>query len=472
MLNFAASVRVRITAAVTVIFAVALSMGAVGLVRQVESALRSDIQQRNAVVTTQLPDMLQANQLSLRVLTSPVGDLDSQLGQVDNPGVLREAISQSYIYATGPGVDEQRKQDSGLWSQLRTAASADPQPLFGQSMPSGMTPNRFYVSSTRIETLYGPVVLHVASSLDSVRSTVSRIAKAMLVAVPSLVALVGIMTWFMTGQALRPVESITRRVKAITGSTLHERVPEPKTDDEIGELARTMNAMLDRLERAATGQKRFMSDASHELRSPVASIRTQLETALLAGDATDWPEVAQTVLNEDERLGGLVDNMLAMARLEEDVRRQPVEVDLDEVVFDQTARPTRVTVDRSRVGAGRVSGVSQELASVVRNLFDNAVRHARSHVAISLATVGPWVRFSVDDDGPGVDPEDRGKVFERFARLQDGRARDSGGSGLGLALSKRIVETLGGRIFIESSPLGGASFVVELPAVLDEGTEV
>jgi signal transduction histidine kinase len=179
--------------------------------------------------------------------------------------------------------------------------------------------------------------------------------------------------------------------------------------------------------------------------------------------------VGRTVLAEDERLESLVANLLALTRLEEGVRGPQVEVDLDEVVFDQTSRPTRVPVDRSHVVAGRVLGVPTELGSVVRNLFDNAVRHAESQVAVSLSTIGPWVRLAVDDDGPGIAPEDRTKVFERFARLQEGRARDTGGSGLGLALSKRIVESHGGRIFVETSELGGASFVVELPGVLDEG---
>jgi signal transduction histidine kinase len=153
--------------------------------------------------------------------------------------------------------------------------------------------------------------------------------------------------------------------------------------------------------------------------------------------------------------------------LDEGVRRTPVEVDLDEVVFEQTARTFRVPVDRSRVGAGRVVGVPQEFASVVRNLVDNATRHARSQVLVTLATVGPFVRLTVEDDGPGIAVSDRSRVFERFTRLEEGRTRDRGGSGLGLALCRRVVEASGGKIFIETSELGGASFVVELPALED-----
>ena len=200
------------------------------------------------------------------------------------------------------------------------------------------------------------------------------------------------------------------------------------------------------------------------MRSPVASIRLQLETALMRPEQTDWEQVGRTVLAEDQRLAGLVDNLLALARIEEGQRRPQAEVDLDEIIHDQLARPRRVTVDRSGVLAGRVYGVRDELTSVVRNLIDNAERHAGSVVKVSLATKGPWVRLAVEDDGPGVEPNLRDKVFERFARLQEARSRDAGGAGLGLALTKRIVETHNGRIFIEDSSLGGAAFVVELPA--------
>jgi signal transduction histidine kinase len=467
VLRIASSVRVRLTVAVTIIFGVALTASALGLVRQVESALVNDVKVRNETVTQALAQLLSSGRLS------PDGgisgsQIDTDLAGRYDPDVIREGISGSYIYATGPAIGAASSDEGSIWSRMKAAVASAATPLFGKVMPGQLSEDRFVISHTQVATPYGSMVLNVASPLDGINRTVHRIVKALLVAVPALVALVGIMAWFMTGQALRPVLSITNRVREITGSTLHERVPEPRADDEIGVLARTMNQMLDRLEGSADAQRRFMSDASHELRSPVASIKAQLETALMAGDRTDWDEVGKTVLAEDERLESLVSNLLALTRLEEGVRRPRVEVDLDEVVFDQTSRPTRVAVDRSRVGAGRVLGVPTELGSVVRNLFDNAVRHAGSRVAVSLSTIGPWVRLAVDDDGPGIAPEDRTKVFERFARLQEGRARDTGGSGLGLALSKRIVESHGGRIFVETSELGGASLVVELPGVIDE----
>jgi signal transduction histidine kinase len=462
------SVRVRLTAAVAIIFGVVLSMAALGLVRQVQAALMHDVQVRNDAVSQALVQLMSSGQVSPDVFVQSASTFANELGDGHNSQMVQEWMAQSYIYATGPAVSAMSHSDSYL-DRLRQVVTGQATPLFGKTLPSQVTPQKFAISQATVDIPnQGRLVLYVARPLEDIRSTVSKMTEALLVAVPTFVVLVGAMTWFMTGRVLRPVSAITSRVQDITGSTLHERVPEPHTDDEIAELARTMNAMLDRIEGASEHQKRFMSDASHELRSPVASIKAQLETALLDPNDTDWHSVARTVLTEDERLESLVGNLLALARLEEGQRPTAVEVDLDEVVHQQTARPARVPIDRSGVLAGRVLGVRGELTSVVRNLIDNAARHATTKVRVRLATYGPTVRLDVDDDGPGIAPADRDKVFERFARLEEGRSRDAGGSGLGLALTQRVVEAHGGTVFVETSDLGGASFVVELPALADE----
>lgn len=460
------SVRVRITAAVALAFGLTLCVASVGLVRQVEAALINDVQVRNTTVTQALGQMLSSGQVSPDVLARSAADLETAMQGRSDGAVLREGITESFIYATGPAVDTFESAPSA-WERLRRFLADDPAPLFGKSMPTTLSPANFAISRAEIDTPVGQLTLNVASPLEGIHRTVHRIETSLAFAVPFLVVLVGAMTWFMTGRALRPVEAITQRVNEITGSTLDERVPMTASDDEIGELARTMNRMLDRLEQSADRQKRFISDASHELRSPVASIKTQLETALIEPVRTDWERVARTVLAEDERLETLVADLLALTRIEEGRPRVTTEVDLDELIFDQTMRPARVPIDRSAVGGGRVVAAYSEMTSVVRNLVDNAVRHAAGQVKVSLNQHGPHVRFAVDDDGPGVAIEDREKVFERFARLNEGRTRDVGGSGLGLALTKRIVESYGGRVFVESSPLGGASFVVEMAGVDD-----
>jgi signal transduction histidine kinase len=226
-----------------------------------------------------------------------------------------------------------------------------------------------------------------------------------------------------------------------------------------------MNLMLDRLEESSLRQRRFVSDASHELRSPVAAIRAQLEVALRRGDAADWPDVARRVLEEDERLEQAVAELLDLARAEEGEDVEPVDVDLDDLVLAEAQRERRVPVDTSHVSAGRVRGSSSQLTRVVRNLLDNASRHATSRVAVAVEVRDGFVWLTVDDDGPGVSPGDRARVFDRFTRLDEGRARDAGGMGVGLSLVKAIVERHGGAVGVDDAPLGGARFFVRLPVV-------
>jgi signal transduction histidine kinase len=226
-----------------------------------------------------------------------------------------------------------------------------------------------------------------------------------------------------------------------------------------------MNEMLDRLEDASTRQRRFVSDASHELRSPVASIRTQLEVALRRPARDDWPQVAQRVLTEDERLEQAVADLVELARLDEgNAATELAEVDLDEVVLEECSRPRVIPVDTSGVSGGRVRGRQDALARTVRNLVDNACRHAESRVVVTVRTLDDTVELVVSDDGPGIPAEDRERVFERFTRLDEGRARDAGGMGLGLAVVKSTVERSGGRVTIEDAAPHGARFVVQIPA--------
>ncbi len=275
----------------------------------------------------------------------------------------------------------------------------------------------------------------------------------------------GVLAWYLAGRALRPVEAIRAEAASITHTTIHRRVPVPATHDEISRLASTMNEMLDRLEDASTRQRRFVSDASHELRSPVASIRTQLEVALRRPGRDDWPMVAERVLAEDERLEQAVADLVELARLDEGVAYSDLaEVDLDEVVFEECSRERAIPVDTSGVSGGRVNGRRDALARSVRNLVDNACRHAESRVAVTLQTTDGTVELVVTDDGPGIAPEDRTRVFERFTRLDEGRARDAGGMGLGLAVVRSTVERHGGTVTIEDADPHGARMVVRIPA--------
>jgi len=316
-----------------------------------------------------------------------------------------------------------------------------------------------------IESAQGQITLVSQRSLAEVDATINGITDAIVIGFPALVLLVGVLAWFMAGRALRPVEAIRAEAASITHATIHRRVPVPETHDEVAALASTMNEMLDRLEDASIRQRRFVSDASHELRSPVASIRTQLEVALLRRDDADWPVVAERVLAEDARLEQAVADLVDLARLDEGVPMTDlVEVDLDELVLEECSRTRAVPVDVSGVSGGRVRGRSDALARTVRNLVDNAARHAESRVTVALRTVDDTVELVVTDDGPGIPEEDRSRVFERFTRLDEGRARDAGGMGLGLAVVKATVERHGGTVTLHHAEPHGARFVVRLPA--------
>jgi signal transduction histidine kinase len=308
----------------------------------------------------------------------------------------------------------------------------------------------------------------VGRSLDSADDAIDLEIRLMLVGIPVLLVVTGATAWWLAGRALAPVEAMRAEVAAISADELHRRVPEPPGDDEVARLAHTMNAMLVRLDDAREQQHRFVSDASHELRSPVATIRQHAEVARSHPSATSVEELAATVLAEDRRLELLVDDLLWLARADEHRTRPAMTpVDLDDLLLEEAARlraTNGVRVDTAHVSGGQVLGDRDQLRHMLRNLADNSARHATSTVAFSLAERDGEVLLQVDDDGPGIPPEARTRVFERFARLDDARSRDAGGTGLGLAIVAEIVATHGGTVEVLTAPLGGARLEVHLPA--------
>ena len=256
----------------------------------------------------------------------------------------------------------------------------------------------------------------------------------------------------------------------ITGTDLGRRVVEPRTGDEIDRLARTLNGTLDRLEASVRRQQRFVADASHELRGPLTRIRAELEVDLDRPDRADLVATHRSVLEETVALQHLVDDLLKLAR--SDAGARPAErslVDLDDVVFREARRlkerlddEGRVRVDTSRVSAAAVMGARADLGRAVRNLLDNAARHAARSVTITLEETSGVVRLGVSDDGAGVPVDQRERIFERFARADDARTPGDGGTGLGLAITREIVEQHGGAIRVDDSR--PSCFVVDLPS--------
>jgi signal transduction histidine kinase len=284
---------------------------------------------------------------------------------------------------------------------------------------------------------------------------------------PILLLVFGLVTWFVVGRALAPVEAIREEVDAISSSRLDRRVSDPPGHDEIARLATTMNRMLERLQDGQLRQRRFVSDASHELRSPVTTIRQHAELALAHPDTTEIGELAEVVLEEDVRLQALVEDLLLLTRIDEGTMELHTEpVDVDDLVFEEAARlrgATDLRIDISNVSAGRVIGDRLKLERLVRNLADNAARHASSAIRLAVQEDDEHVVLEVDDDGPGVPGALRGVVFERFTRLDESRDRDGGGTGLGLAIVAEIAGAHGGTASVSDAPLGGARFEVLLP---------
>lgn len=324
------------------------------------------------------------------------------------------------------------------------------------------------ITKAGVETTSGASWILVAAPLNALQRADTSLVRQLRVIAPLLVLLAGLGVWFVANRALRPVDVLRRQVEGIGANELSARVTEPKAQDEVGRLARTMNGLLSRVEEASARQTRFVSDASHELRSPLATVRTRLEVGLRSPDKTDWPAVAETSLRQASRMERLVDDLLLLARTDTTITPAPLTVDLDELIREEAGflrTMSTITLDTSRVSAGRVLGSSDELRRVVVNLTTNALSFAASRVQLSLQmTDDRTVQFVVDDDGPGVPAAQRERIFDRFTQLDESRARSSNhGAGLGLAIVADVVRRHHGVVTVGDAPIGGARFVVALP---------
>jgi signal transduction histidine kinase len=311
-----------------------------------------------------------------------------------------------------------------------------------------------------------PPTVYVALPTAEVQRTVAELSGALTVGLPLAVLLLGGVGWLVLGRALQPVEGLRRQAADITAAGLHRRLEVPAARDELGRLAETLNDMLARLEQSTARQRQFVADAAHELRSPIAALLAQLEVAARHPGRTDWSAAVPVLLTDTTRVSRLVDDLLRLARLDALPRLGHEPVDLDDLVFAEVRllrNRTALRIDESAVSAARVDGDPDALARVVRNLLDNAIKHARTRVRISLSTTAGTARLVVDDDGPGIPEPDRQRVFERFTRLDDARSRDAGGFGLGLAIVHDVVRIQGGAVRVDDN-IPGARFTVTLPA--------
>ena len=428
------SVRLRITAAAVAVVGMALLLGAIALVAALHTALSREVRMTTAVRATEVARVVQSGG------AAPTGD-DVTYQVVDPTGG---------VLAASPNV-------AGLAPLVRLAPGAT------RVVDVPFDDGRFLVVATTAGA--GRTVLF-GQSLDPVDEPTRTLVTLLAIGLPVLLMVVAATTWRLVGRSLAPVDALRGLVDAISATALDRRLPEPSTHDEIGRLAATMNRMLDRLEQAQVRQRRFVADASHELRSPIAAIRQHAEVALAHPELGDGlPGVAHA---ESLRMQSLVDDLLMLAQADE--HRSPLRrraVDLDDLVLDEGLRLRGAGVagvDTRGVSAARVEGDPAALRRMLRNLADNAVHHARQRIGLSLTEHDGWAVLHVDDDGPGVPVADRSRVFERFLRLDDARVRVDGGTGgLGLAIVAEIVAAHGGEVRIGDAPSGGARVTVRMP---------
>ncbi len=419
------SLRVRATAGAVAVVGVALIVGSVGLVLLVRHTVTTNVREAAE---------LRAEDVAATLAEGSPTDVDLAV-EDHQDGLIQILDEQGDVLAESgnPGLAEPGRDDVATVHK-------------------------------DVDTPEGPRTVLVARLLDDVAETTWAVARTLLVGVPLILVVVGLVSWRMVGRSLAPVEEMRRSVDAISSTDLDRRVPEPGGGDEIARLATTMNGMLDRLSAGRDRMAAFVSDAAHELRSPVAAMRQHAEVALRQPGQADVVELAELVRDENLRLQRLVDDLVLLARADErGLRATPRPVDLDDLVLDEIrrARPdTGTTIDVSRVSGGQVSGDQVELGRLVGNLVDNAARHAASRVEVTVAEQGGGVVLVVDDDGPGIPEAQREEVFGRFVRLDEARARDDGGSGLGLAIVEAVARAHGATVDLDRSPLGGARFTV------------
>jgi signal transduction histidine kinase len=319
---------------------------------------------------------------------------------------------------------------------------------------AGLTGN-LRVIAVQAGTSSGSRSIIVAVPVSDIEESQRVLRNTLLVTYPPLVVIMALIAWRVIGWTLQPVETLRSGAARISGSDQDERLAVPEAADEIRALALTLNDMLDRLSAARGRQRAFVADAAHELRSPLASMRTQLEVAQRLGDEG---ELAADLLADVTRLSALVEDLLLLARAGSDAARPPARESLDvRALLVATANRyagARVPVSVTAGPDVYASAISDELRRVLANLVDNAVRHARSAVVLGVRAEAGRAVLTVADDGPGIPAGERERVFERFARLDDARDRDAGGTGLGLAIVRELLHRSDGSISLQDNPSG------------------
>ena len=437
------SVRTRVTAAATLLVGLLLVVGVLLFYQVVRETVMNGLHDRGGLVMTDLVTIVQE--------TDPRGILHVQdpdftlLQVVDGQGGV--LASSESLSGRGPlAVPEPKVPGRPEYRTVWVRGKAD-----------------VYLVSERVNTREGVRILYAGAAINEF--TRYKGAFISLLVAMALIATAGV-GWIVSlsvRRALRPVRVMSAQLAEITGGESDRRVTVPGPNDEVSDLAESVNVTLDRLAEVLGRQRAFVADVTHELRSPLTGLRAQLEVALEHPEDEDWPAVARAALGDADRLQGIVSDLLILARLGAGVHVDRERVDLGELArAEASRRARRVPVEVHAAAGVTVRATPHHLARVLTNLLDNAERHAASRVWVTVAEDGPDAVLEVRDDGSGIAPEDRERIFWRFQRLPEGRARDAAGTGLGLTISRDIARAHGGTL-VAAETDEGARFVLRLP---------
>ncbi|NNF88723.1 MAG: HAMP domain-containing histidine kinase [Acidimicrobiia bacterium] len=454
----AAGVRARTTLVSVVVVGVVFLIGLLVIGDQAEKRLEDSIVSATETRALDVANLAEADALDEGIVTLSA----TQLIQVIEDGVVIAAspglgdLPPMAAIEVRPGVTEEVDVAEAVFEAIEERSR------FVEDESPYVVLARGYASDD------GSGVVLVASSLSPAEAAGNALRTLLWIGFPLALAAVGLTVWFLTGWALRPVDAMRDEADAISAAALARRLPVPESKDEVRRLADTLNLMLERLESAAIRQRRFVSDASHELKTPLATMRTMIEVAESDPEFSDWPGLLTDLKREDERIESLVADLLTLARFDEGaVAGVQEDVDLDQVLGRVAERTARLAPDMTVVVLGiepaRVRGDAAALERLFWNLSLNAARYGTARIELSCRALPDGVaEVRVSDDGPGIAPADRERVFERFVRLDEARGRHEGGTGLGLAVARAIARSHGGDIRVGESP-SGALFEVELP---------
>ena len=442
------SLRWRVTIGATAVLSFALLLTALGVAGLLRRSIEFDTR---ALLTERVTAV--AAQISARDLPDTLESTGREIGQVQVFDTDGQVVSRT------PGLADSTRFDVVPSPELGREVMVI---VDGASIDND-TEERYQLIARTIDSPTGPMTVFAVTSLDPAKRAQNHLEFRLLLALPLLAAFTGLVIHRVVGRAMRPVEEMRRDVERISEEDLSSRVTPTASGDELALLGDTLNRMLERLENAAAQRELFAAAAAHELRSPLSALRTELEVAQAYPDRANWPQTVDDSLIEIARLEHLARDLRVLTR-NRNVGVTDRRCDLAALTRRELdRRSTRRVGFHAEIDDAIVVADDDEVLQVLRNLFDNAGRHAQSSVEVHVDHEGSMVSLSVANDGPPIDPADRARIFEPFTRLDEARSLDTGGSGLGLAIVRSIMIEAGGSVEV-TERLHGAEFVARFRA--------